>query len=259
MNRFLPPVLVDAVAAFRGRTVQWAGSYPSWEAARAKCSGYDAAEILAKVVDATRLVEGGKFVCERDSVLFDKAQYSWPLLASLLWIRARTGTLRVVDFGGSLGSTWRQNSRFIQPNELVEWRVVEQPAFVAAGRAEFERDGLAFFSTIAEAAQGGVDVCLFSSSLCYVEDPWSCVEAAEVAGARFLLIDLTPFYDGGDHRICIQTVPPSIYTATYPCWIFARDAFRTRISQNFRLVEAWEHPHHVASGVRHEGGLWERV
>ena len=259
VHRCIPPALSDSLYRLLGRSVRWDGSYPTWEAARLRCTGYETDDILTKVIEATRKVEAGEFACERDSVLFDHAEYSWPLLASLLYIRARTGTLRVTDFGGALGSTWRQNANFLHPLENVEWRVVEQPAFVAAGRAEFERNGLTFFSTLAEATQSGTDVCLFSSSLCYVAEPWSVVAAADATNARFLLFDLTPFHGDLENRICIQTVPSSIYSATYPCWIFSRRAFHAQLGSRFRLIESWVHSHPVARGVTHEGRLWERI
>ncbi len=63
-------------------------------------------------MQATRKVVAGEAVYERDSVVFDHLEYAWPLLACLLQIAAERRSLRVIDFGGSLGSSWRQNRRF---------------------------------------------------------------------------------------------------------------------------------------------------
>ena len=62
-------------------------------------------------------VKNGEAVYERDSVLFDEIQYSWGLLAGLEKAALEhDGKLCVLDFGGSLGSTYYQNKQF---SELV--------------------------------------------------------------------------------------------------------------------------------------------
>jgi putative methyltransferase (TIGR04325 family) len=38
-----------------------------------------------------------------------------------------------LDFGGSLGSSYFQNKKFLDALRLVEWNVVEQENFVATG------------------------------------------------------------------------------------------------------------------------------
>src|SRR4051794_32795642 len=99
----LPPVLAEW-AGRRWATAgsAWAGDYPSWSAARAASSGYDDGGVLERVKTAALAVKEGRAVYERDSVLFDEVQYSWPLLAGLMWIAARSrGRLEVLDFGGA--------------------------------------------------------------------------------------------------------------------------------------------------------------
>ena len=53
-------------------------------------------------------------VYERDSVLFDTIRYSWPLLSDLLRAASEDQNhLSVLDFGGSLGSSYYQNRVFL--------------------------------------------------------------------------------------------------------------------------------------------------
>ena len=55
-------------------------------------------------------VKNGDAVFERDSVIFDKIHYSFPLLSALsLTALNHNSTLNVLDFGGSLGSAYFQN------------------------------------------------------------------------------------------------------------------------------------------------------
>lgn len=78
------------------------------------CKGYDSHKILDKCKRATLEVVNGNAVYERDSVLFDAIQYSWGLLAGLQYAAICTNNkLNVIDFGGSLGLTYHQNSNFL--------------------------------------------------------------------------------------------------------------------------------------------------
>ena len=75
----------------RSDRIVFEGNYASWEDATAKCDGYDAEHILTRVLESTLKVKSGDAIFERDSVLFDEIEYSWPLLAGLMWAAARNG------------------------------------------------------------------------------------------------------------------------------------------------------------------------
>ena len=116
----------------------FSGNFSSWNEAAAMATGYQAAPILDKVKTAVLKVKRGEAVYERDSVLFNEVEYSWPLLATLNWIAAQNnGGLKVVDFGGSLGSSYFQNRKFLEPLD-IKWNVIEQENFVKAGRDEIQ-------------------------------------------------------------------------------------------------------------------------
>ena len=98
-----PPLLMNALKSKFG-SYGFSGNYSTWEEAKASSEGYDSGSILDKVKEALLKVKNGQAVYERDSVLFDEIEYSWPLLAALLWISSRhDNRLNLVDFGGSLG------------------------------------------------------------------------------------------------------------------------------------------------------------
>jgi putative methyltransferase (TIGR04325 family) len=67
----------------------WKGSYSNWQTAIQHSKGYNASNILQKIKGATLKVKTGEAVYERDSVLFEKIEYSWPLLASLMWVATK--------------------------------------------------------------------------------------------------------------------------------------------------------------------------
>jgi putative methyltransferase (TIGR04325 family) len=203
------------------------GDYPGWNEAMAASTGYDSELILEKTRLSLLKVKKGEAVYERDSVLFDKIEYAWPLLAGLMWTAARDGgTLNVLDFGGSLGSTYFQNRVFLSMLPGVRWNIVEQPRHVEVGKACFEDDRLHFYNDIAEClGETQPNIVLLSCVLQYLEYPYKVLEQIMGLPCDIVIIDRTPFWDGPIDRLCVQSVPPAIYRASYPIWIFSNPHF----------------------------------
>lgn len=227
----IKPFIPERIRRFvSGIHYGWHGSYGSWQDALSKTSGYDSPHILEKVRNSVSMVREGKAAYERDSVLFANMEYSYELLSMLMWVAARRGgRLNVMDFGGSLGSTFYQNRKFIESLNEIHWCIVEQQEFVETGKKDFETDNLRFFHNIEECTSAfKIDIALFSSVLQYIEFPFEILEKVAEQKIEYLLIDRTPFTDKPD-RITIQKVPPSIYKAAYPCWFFNKREFISRI------------------------------
>lgn len=208
------------------------GDYTSWVEAQKASSGYDAEIILEKTKAACLRVKRGEAVHERDSVLFDKVEYSWPLLAGLMWGAAQSGgTLNVLDFGGSLGSTYFQNRAFLDQVENVRWNIVEQPHYVAVGRRDFQDERLRFFESIEECvSETQPNIVIVSGVLQYLERPYEILKKLVAVNTNNIILDRTPFWDGAEDRLCVQRVPPRIYCASYPSWIFSRAHFIAELS-----------------------------
>jgi putative methyltransferase (TIGR04325 family) len=235
---WLPPALVRRVRQQRGSGICFEGEFASWEEAAARCTGYDAEGILDKVLEATLKVKRGEAAFERDSVLFDEIEYAWPVLAGLMWAAARNGgRLNVLDFGGALGSSYFQNRKFLQAMPEVHWNVVEQAHYVDAGQANIQDDQLRFYKTIEECmAENQPNVVLLSSVLQYLESPIEIVRRLSTVGAACLIIDRTSFSSHAKDRIVVQRVSPSIYTASYPMWIFSHQEFKAMLDADWRFV-----------------------
>ncbi|TGL56534.1 methyltransferase, TIGR04325 family [Leptospira ognonensis] len=212
------------------------GNYDSWKAASDECSGYDSNLILEKCKQALLQVRDGKAVAERDSVLLDEKVYSWPILAALFKASTELGDLHVLDFGGSLGSSYYQNIGMIQ-NVLKSWSIVEQNNFVVCGKENFQNDRLKFFETTEAAFQSAKpNVLLLSSVLPYIEDPSSLIESFLKYNFPYILIDRTYFLLQGGDRITKQVVPPWIYDASYPAWFFNQEKFIQLFLGKYELV-----------------------
>lgn len=237
-------MLPSTVLSWYNRTIRktgYFGSYPDWESARAESTGYDDELILEKVKKALLKVKAGEAVYERDSVIFDKIHYSWPLLAGILWVATQMrGRLSIVDVGGSLGSSYYQNFGFLSHIEALRWCVVEQKNFVACGKQYFEDGILTFSDSLVDELQKDPDLVLLSSVLPYVEKPYELVETILRSRVNFMIIDRTPLLEEEEDRIVVQHVPPEIYPASYPAWILNRQRLIGVLEQSFDLVAEFD-------------------
>ena len=238
LRSVLPPLVVAELRRFSRGASQFSGDYRSWAEAQAAATGYDADLILQRVAAATRQVLAGHAAYERDSVLFAEPAHPYPVLAALLRTAAlNQGRLNVIDYGGSLGSTYRQCRAFLGDLPALRWCVVEQPHFAAAGSREFSTSELTFADSLAAVAWWGEPcLVLLSSVLQYLELPGQLLDDLARSQAMAIVIDRTPLSAAAQDRLCVQTVPRSIYSASYPCWILSRQALLERQSRHWSLV-----------------------
>jgi putative methyltransferase (TIGR04325 family) len=242
IKSWIPPVLLAVYRDWHKGGIRFVGDHASWDEAVAKSIGYDADLIIEKVSTSLLQVKQGKAVYERDSVLFDRIEYPFPLLAGLLHVAAeRAGRLSVLDFGGSLGSTYFQCRNFLAPLEHLSWHIVEQEKFVRCGRDLFSSDQLQFHYSIEECLQAQQpDVVLFSSVLQYLRDPAPVIKAIMDAGVRYIIVDRAPASELDRTVICVQHVPPEIYNASYPCAIFSVADMKKMFSGRYELVAEFD-------------------
>lgn len=236
MRALLPP-LISRPLARRFLDVRYTGDHGSWAVAARASTGYDAPNILAQVISSARSVREGRAAFERDGVAFEKPDYRWPLVACLLQEAVKQkGSLRVLDFGGSLGSTYFQNRALLRGLKELRWGVVEQPAFVEAGRREFANDELSFHATIDEALKAvEPNVVLFSGVLGWIEDPHAILDRAVAAAVAAIVVDRTPLTPLDRDVAKIQHVPSTIYRASYPCWFLSRERFLAHFAGRYTL------------------------
>lgn len=247
LRELTPPMLWRCVKAIsdapirtqRSESIHYEGHYLSWNEAMQASTGYDADVILQRTRDALLKVKRNEGVYERDSVVFDEPQHAFPLLAGLLRAAvASEGRLSVVDFGGSLGSSYFQCRNFLHPIRNLEWLVVDQPAQVACGREDFESDQLRFHNSVEDCiTQHNPNVLLLSSVLQYLALPYEFLQKLLHYGLRYVIVDRTPFLSSGRERLTVQHVPSCIYPASYPAWFFNEGKVVTVFrSSGYKLV-----------------------
>ncbi len=122
----------------------WSGDYKSWQDAMKFCTGYDDPSITEKALSSILETKDQSDRYERDSSIIEGT----PDFAfnSLRWIKsfAKDNKINLVDFGGSLGSSFFQLKPFID-NYAVKWNVIEQEHVAAVGKSKLENDQLNFF------------------------------------------------------------------------------------------------------------------
>ena len=207
----------------------WFGNFQSWAEAKAGASGYETSTILEKTKNSLLKVKNGEAVYERDSVLFDKKEYPYAVISALLYIAIKNeNKLHVIDFGGSLGSTWFQIRDFMPAQIELYWSIVEQPAYVQEGKTHFSDEVLDFYFSLDEciAARKKPDVVLLSGVLQYLEKPHDFLDQLSKFNVDYIVFDRTAFLkDNHEDRLTLQRVPPEIYDAQYPSWFFNEQDF----------------------------------
>jgi putative methyltransferase (TIGR04325 family) len=229
--------------------IRFSGDYASYADARREAEGYDAPAILEKTRAAVLKVKRKENRWERDAMVSDTDDMHWPLLACLMRLVALRGDRRltVLDFGGSLGSTYFWCRPFFGDEIRVTWHVVEQPNHVKVGQADFQTDELRFHATVEDVlAREKPDVLLLSGVLHFMEDPEAFLQKLVGYKIPALIVDRTPLWDHDRHRLTIQHVPAEIYQASYPAWFLSRSRIQAIIEKDYELrfhapdSEAWE-------------------
>lgn len=143
----------------------------------------------------------------------------------------------MIDFGGSLGSSYYQNRIFLDAFGFVSWNIVEQKHFVDIGREQFENERLKFYyDTYSAKAASNAQVIIFSSVLQYIQNPKNLLHCIFTDSYKYVIVDRTPF--AKCKTIKKQVVPPYIYDASVPCWFFEENEFLGWFSEcGFRVIE----------------------
>jgi len=138
-----------------------------------------------------------------------------------------------------MGAHYFKLRRFLPQG--VRWTVVEVPATVKAGRKEFSSSELRFEEDIKDAGQ--VDIVLASGALQYTSAPYENVRRLIETGAKGFVFDKVPLLV--KDRITVQRVDPSLFDASFTCWIMARERFLKETS-GLEMRMSWEMPDYAS-------------
>lgn len=268
-EQLLPPLLTKVGSKFcrcavkKSKTKEvygWSGDYATWAEAVTNTTGYEVESILSKALDAELRVRRGDAAFERDTVCFDRPDHSWPTLAALMYCAAiSSGRLRVVDFGGGLGSTWSKYRDILANLPEVRWGVVELPAYVKVGKDQLQNIQLSFHADIADAISSVGNHILFSSSvLQYLEKPYEFLQEASAYGFEFICLDRIGCTLDERDRLTVQYVSPHIYDASYPCWFLSEQKIKAKLLDRYDCLLQFEASDHANIPSAFRGFLFRR-
>ena len=206
IKNLLPPFIYKYLKLLLGRKgTYFTGEYNSWNDALVNCKGYDDEDILKRVLLSAKKVKSGETAYERDGILFDSIEYSWQVLAGIIWVAARnSGCLCVLDMGGSLGTTYFQNNKFLNEINLSSWNIVEQIHFAKAGRSYFQDETLRFHDSIENCLnECDPNVILISSSLQYMAEPQTTIDSVRNIGADAIIFDRTIINNSKSNKLYV--------------------------------------------------------
>ena len=236
IKTLLPPLLLDFYKKVNTK-YGYFGDYNNWQAAQKYTTSFEDNAILDKIKDSINKFLNGQAVFERDSIIYEEPQYSWQLLTTLLYIAAQKENINILDFGGSLGSTYFTHKKFLPKNISYNWSVVELEKFVVYGKKYFEDSQLKFYLNIDEAMNhNSFDIIALSGVICYLDKPYQFLEHLINKKFEYIFIDRTLFFESND-RITIQKVHPSIYNANNSCWVFNKKKMADFFEKDYEIIE----------------------
>ena len=204
-------------------------------------------------------MKSGEAVYERDSVIFDKKEYSEELLIGLLnAAKENDYKLHVLDFGGSLGSTYYQNKDLLKHLKEFSWNIVEQEDFVKEGKNTFENDKLQFYYSIDECIkEKNINVLLLSNTLQYIEKPYELLNTILNYNFEYLIFETTAFIEGEVDIITKQIVPEGIYKASYPAWFFNEAKIINFITNEYIQINNFNSYHTSPIELNEKKAYWK--
>jgi putative methyltransferase (TIGR04325 family) len=256
----IPPILLQLYRKCSKKAWSCTGSYSSFAEARQHSVGYDAPQIIQKVLESTRKVQAGEAVFERDSVLFYHEEYNYNILLPLYRIALEKGRLHVLDFGGALGSTFRQHLKHLKPAiQDFSWNIVEQQSFLEAARQINCENELHFFDSIEKTLESvPIDIILFSGVLQYLENPQEMIE--KIKSIPYIIIDIHPeFLTRENPLFTVQNVSEPIYNASYPLKIWGKGELQTMFSEHYEILESWKLKYDYLPKIKDENGIVEKI
>jgi putative methyltransferase (TIGR04325 family) len=242
LKLFVPPI-IGKIISFNRKGFEFRETSLDWKEIVKETKGYEADSILNKCKNALLKVKNGEYPYERDSVLFDTLQIFYPLLSALFYVALQYNSeINLIDFGGSLGSTYYQNRGLLKKGKIkFSWNVIEQGHFVKCGKEYFETDELKFMINIEEATKSKkINLCLLSGVLQYLETPYTTIEKIFDSNIEYIIIDRTTFTSNNKDILTIQTVHKDIYEAKYPAWFFSLDVFQKYLERKYEIIYSWE-------------------
>lgn len=224
---------------FKSRN-KFLGRFSTFQDAQKKSGlGYQDRDLLNKIIEVNLKVKTGLIVQERDGVALEKFENLTNLNFHILNFLQQNnkGSVQIVDFGGGLGTTFRQFVNFtkIRPN----WAVIEQQALVEAGKIFFVDENLTFHDN----AEGlNSDILVLSAVIDYLINPFDMVtQLISILKPQLIIIDRSLFYNGNEDFYVVKKTATHITNGKkYPAAFFSKDKMKEYFENlGYKISDVW--------------------
>jgi putative methyltransferase (TIGR04325 family) len=226
---FIPQPIIEIINYILKRNIKIEKNFDNWSQAILSSGKYSDKKIFNKSKNSFLKVIKEEAFYERDSVLFFNKNLNLPLISLMERVRKnkKNGLLKVLDFGGSFGSTYFQNREHFSDKTKYIWDIIEQKKIVNFVKKNTKIRNLFFYESLPRyIKKNKPDIVLFSSVLHYLECPFSLLSLLKKKKINYFVILKTPFYSNKS-EIKIQVNPSYIYKANYPIRIFNEHLFKS--------------------------------
>ena len=233
-------IIIWYLGYFRSRN-KFVGRFSTFQDAQKKSGvGYEDRDLLNKIIEVNLKVKNGLIVQERDGVALERFENSANLNFHILNFlqQNKKDRVRIVDFGGGLGTTFRQFVHFtkIRPS----WAVIEQQALMDAGNEIFANEHLTF-----HAGPEGLkaDILVLSAVIDVLKDPFELVhQLISVLSPGLIILDRTLFCERKDHFYTIKKTARHITGGKrYPVAFFSEEKMKTYFENlGYEISDTWK-------------------
>jgi putative methyltransferase (TIGR04325 family) len=219
----------------------WKGNFNTWDDAKKSSKSYDNELIFDKIFKANHLVKHNENWFERDGSVFEKTYINPYLLSGILFSAINKSKLTILDFGGSLGSVYKQHFKFLKEIPRLSWNIVEQETIVLEGKEKYTDDYLKFQFNIIEYKNLNpkTDLIILSSVIQYIEKPFELLKNLIELKSDFIIVDLTVISNHiNKDFVAIQKINKTYYGTeiSYPCWFFNKENFLNFFLNYYELL-----------------------
>lgn len=219
IKRLTPPVFLDIYRTTRdGGSFGpiWAGVYTDHRDVPVKGLGHDDERWVTQCEKLTHTLLSTARNGATIPVNVRSRHVLLPLIAASV-CRANGGRIRILDFGGSMGTDYIHLSSSLSIPCTVEYHVVEGKKICDVAGDLFGDDPRIHFSSSLPAEPSRVDVVLVGSTLQYVEDYRGLLGRLCGYGAEYVLVSNLP---AGDIQATYATGQRNLNGSVVAAWFF---------------------------------------
>ena len=163
----------------------WDGVFATFAEAAPDGTVFEEAIWLDKIAERCRQLSNASGENDAVAPVAVTRDYALPFVAACAAPHA--GPLRILDFGGGMGTTFLPLVKMLAPDQPIDFVIVENAAVCSAGRDFFKHDSRITFREQVPGADEYFDIVHCGSSLHYVDDWEAMLDKLAALRPEYLL------------------------------------------------------------------------